>query len=235
MKKILGWSIVVFCSLFLFLILLACINFLADPEMRFHGQSVYEALISYLIISVAFVFFLRFGRSLIKNNSIVTIPYTQTLSLHPSGVTSYTDYRNVMLSLTLRSPAYQIILLAAFLLVFFFLLGDHVHSYWAVISVVFIVFFSFKTWQRIKKTYESTKLFHSETEYHITTASLQIKGEDVDSTTKWSYYIRTKETKHFILLYPSKQLAVLINKKFFSSEDLIAFKQFLKSLPIPHN
>jgi len=79
------------------------------------------------------------------------------------------------------------------------------------------------------------KLFHSDTEYHITNDSILVRGEDINSSSRWNHFIRTKETNDFILLYQSQDRAVFLSKKLFTLQDLIAFKQFLKSLPIPHN
>ncbi len=66
----------------------------------------------------------------------------------------------------------------------------------------------------------------------MTNESIQIKGDSLDSTQKWTHFYQIKESKKFFLFYQGKEIATLIDKKMFSETDLIEFQNFIQSLNI---
>ena len=233
MRKFVGWSLIIFSVVCLLLLVLALL-FSLTSDLGIHGApSLGQELIGSLFSGIIFIVILIYGLRLVKKDTITTTPYTTPFSLHVQGKITYEEYRHLMLSLVMRSPAYLFILICPLILVSAYF-ANSVDITWALVSVLFVfVLLPVITLSKIKKQYQAAKALHTDISYHITNDFIRAKGNDIDSTSKWTYFIRIKETKQFILLYHSQMVAVTLHKKLFTLKELNEFKAFLQSLPIP--
>jgi len=137
MKKIAGWVIVVICYIFLFFFVIGFTFQLINDESMHGMPSPGEMILSYIICIVMLIFLLRVGKKIIKENSIKTMPYTDSLSIHLKGQISYTDYRNATIGIVLRSPAYQIFLFVPFVFIILYFITNNVNGYWLLGAIAF--------------------------------------------------------------------------------------------------
>ena len=95
---------------------------------------------------------------------------------------------------------------------------------------VFIVFISIPTFFRriLKKSFESNKLLQKAYSYDFHEEYTAISGINFQSKILWSDYFQIKETKNFILLYQSNQVANFIPKEAIANQ-LDNFKALAKA------
>jgi hypothetical protein len=104
---------------------------------------------------------------------------------------------------------------------------------WGYFILLVILMIPISNYFKIKEMYKSNKVLHEQVSYSLTQNNIIIKGETFDSTLTWSHFTAIQETKQFFLLYQNPQIVTLLDKKMFQEMDLIEFKKFLLSLPIP--
>ena len=85
---------------------------------------------------------------------------------------------------------------------------------------------------QIKKLYKTNKIFQEQLDYCITNDSINIKGNTIDSTQKWTHFYQVRVTKNFFMFYQGKMVATLLDKKMFSENELREFNKFIKSLNV---
>jgi hypothetical protein len=82
--------------------------------------------------------------------------------------------------------------------------------------------------RNLKKSFESNKLIQDEITYDFQEDYVFISSENFQSKILWSDYFQIKETKNFILLYQSNQVANFIPKEAIANQ-LDNFKALAKA------
>jgi fumarate reductase subunit D len=238
MKKVTGWILIVFCSVLLLVFALALIVMIPDfisksSEVEITIQEMITSFVGFLIMILLLALGLREGIKKVKREKIIkTIDYKKELNIELKGKIAYKDYRNLILGLSFKKPIY-IVVLGVILLFGLSFFGDQTDTNYFMIGFIIVVLISpLFTLFQIKRIYNTNSLFHEEMEYKLTNESMQIKGDTMDSTQKWSHFYQMKETKQFFMFYQGKMVASFLDKKMFSENDLKEFKKFIQSLNI---
>jgi hypothetical protein len=82
--------------------------------------------------------------------------------------------------------------------------------------------------KNLKKSFDSNKSLQDEYIYNFLDEYVIVNGENFQSKTLWSKFFQIKETKNFILLYQSNQIANIIPKEVFGNQ-LVDFKALAKA------
>ncbi len=244
MKKFIGWILIIFCSFMLLMLaisLIAIIPGVMDYSFmeKISTKEIITSSIGYFMMSLVFIFGLKNGLNKVKKDKeIEPINYDKELNLNLSGKIDYNDYRNLILGLSFKNPVYLISFGITLLFSMNYIAyGENINdqSNFKYLTFIFIGLFLL-TWiftlKKIKNLYNTNSLFHEKLNYILTNESLQIKGDSLDSTQKWTRFYQIKESKKFFLFFQGKEIATLIDKKMFSEADLIEFQNFIQSLNI---
>ena len=244
MKKLTGWLIIVVCSLFLLIFAFALVLLIpglisSNSTIQSQVSDIIRSLFGMGFAMFLFVLGLRYGiKNVRKPRKIETVEYPDVLLIHLSGEIGYKDYRNLILGLTFKKPVYLAISGILILNLLAIITNKQSYSNYFdpnyFLCIIFGIFFlsPLFTINRIKKIYKTNKIFHEKLDYTITNESIQIKGESVDSTQKWTHFFKIKETKSFFMLYQGTMVATLLDKKMFNVSDLEEFRRFLKSIHV---
>jgi len=182
------------------------------------------------------------NRRKVKKNK--SVDYAGTLDINLSGQVSYKDYRNLILGLSregYRVSIGVVILVSGWVLALVYAMGNYDHESNKSHNHVFVlVFFPIMliiilrriiaALQQIKKDYQTNALLLGELNYRLTNDTIHIKGETVDSVQKWTRFYKIKETKSFFMFYQGEGIATLLDKKMFTDDELVDFRQFVGAL-----
>ena len=242
MKKLRGWIQIVLCSTFLLIFAFALIiMFLSqlayNYEIRIPVNDILITIAGFLLVVALLIVGLINGIKTIKKSKVVDIiEYNKILEINFSGRINYTEYRNLIIGLSFKRPMYLVLLSTIFLFTIPFIINraymiNNIDSYLFVFIFYGVYLLSpvFNILQ-IRKLYNSNKNFQEPLNYILTNESINIKGNTIESTLKWTHFIQIKETKNFFLFYTGKSVATLLDKKMFSESDLQEFHNFFKSL-----
>ncbi len=242
MKKLFGWVLIIFCSFILLCFVIALVPMVLgvlteNDEVQVLGKDFFYSFIGLLIPSAMSVFGISTGiKKIRKEKRIETIEYTKDFCINLKGRISYRDYRNLLIGLYLRKPIFIVVYSISFLFVIMFLMNvesvtqliDTKSFFFAFLGVLFLS--PFFTIIKIKKLYNTNKVFQEELNYILTNDSINIKGETVESNQKWTHFYQVRVTKDFFMFYQGKMVATLLHKAMFSESELSEFNDFIQSL-----
>ncbi len=244
MKKFIGWILIIFCSFMLLIFAIGLIGIIPGVMdysfmEKISTKEIITSSIGYFMSLLVFIFGLRKGLNNVKKDKVIEpIIYDKELNINLSGKIEYIDYRNLILGLSFKNPIYLISFGITLLFSMNYIsYGENMNdqSGFKYLTFIFIGVFlisSIFTLVKIKNLYNSNSLFHEKLNYILTNESIQIKGDSIDSTQKWTRFYQFKESKKFFLFYQGKEIATLIDKKMFSEPDLKEFQNFIQSLNI---
>jgi len=244
MKKLTGWIVIVFCSGFLLTFAIALVILIPDmmsknSEGKMSIQEILNSSLGFVIVISLTIVGLRNGLKKIKKDKVIKIvEYEKTLNINLTGQIEYSDYRNLILNLNFKNPTYLVV----FGIMFLFLLtlvvnGKNMMNQFDSNLFIYLIITVFLllpvlTLTQIKKLYKTNKIFHEKLNYYITNDSINIKGNTVDSTQKWTHFYQIRVTKNFFMFYHGKMVATLLDKKMFTETELKEFNKFIKSLNV---
>ncbi|WP_088656272.1 YcxB family protein [Geofilum rhodophaeum] len=242
MKKLTGWILIIFCSILLLIFAIALIAIIPgvlnkSSEVQMSIKEILTSSVGFLIVISLLIIGLKNGIKKIKKEKVVeTIDYDGELKIDLTGQIEYIDYRNLILGISFKKPIYIVVLgiLLLFSLTFVVnrenMMNQLDSNYFIFIIIGVFLLSPFFTLIQIKRLYNTNSIFKEELNYILTNDSIQIKGETVDSTQKWTHFYQIRETKKFFMFYHGKMIATLIDKKMFLENDLQEFQRFTKSL-----
>jgi len=245
MKKLTQWATIIFSSIVLILMLLGMgitaydvLN--GNVRTPMDVREILSMGIGFLIaIGVLLFILIQAIKKVQKAPRIVSEAYDKELNISLKGKIEYKDYRNLILGITYKKPAYIVIYGIAILFVLTFIINlnkaiSEFETQYLVMVVVFglLLLSPIFTLVQIKKLYNTNAIFKEEINYVLNNDAIQIKGSTVNSTQSWNHFYQIKETKAFLMFYHGKNVATLLDKQMFSDADLIEFKSFIKSLNI---
>jgi len=242
MKKLTGWILIFFCSILLLTFAIALIAIIPgvldkSSEAQMSIKEILTSSIGFLIVISLLIIGLKNGIKKIRKEKVIqTIDYDNELNIALTGQIDYIDYRNLILGISFKKPIYIVVL--GIILLFslnFVVNSDNMmtqsdSNYFIFIFIGVFLLSPFFTLIQIKKRYNTNSIFKEELNYILTNDSIQIKGETVDSTQKWTHFYQIRETKKFFMFYQGKMIATLLDEKMFSDNDLREFQKFTKSL-----
>src|SRR5690554_955851 len=244
MKKLTGWILIIFCSILLLIFAIALIAIIPgvlnkSSEVQISIKEILTSSVGFLIVISLLIIGLKNGIKKIKKEKVVeTIDYDGELKIDLTGQIEYIDYRNLILGISFKKPIYIVVLgiLLLFSLTFVVnrenMMSQLDSNYFIFIIIGVFLLSPFFTLIQIKRLYNTNSIFKEELNYILTNDSIQIKGETVDSTQKWTHFYQILETKKFFMFYHGKMIATLIDKKMFLENDLQEFQRFTKSLKL---
>jgi len=244
MKKLTGWILIIFCSILLLIFAIALIAIIPgvlnkSSEVQMSIKEILTSSVGFLIVISLLIIGLKNGIKKIKKEKVVeTIDYDGELKIDLTGQIEYIDYRNLILGISFKKPIYIVVLgiLLLFSLTFVVnrenMMSQLDSNYFIFIIIGVFLLSPFFTLIQIKRLYNTNSIFKEELNYILTNDSIQIKGETVDSTQKWTHFYQILETKKFFMFYHGKMIATLIDKKMFLENDLQEFQRFTKSLKL---
>jgi hypothetical protein len=240
MKKKLGWLSVIFSSLFL---LLFAIFLIYKIVYLFKGGTDINLEVE-IIIPIFFIllliYWLKNGlKKINKSKRVQIIEYLGKLNIHYTGKLLYKDYLKFYLKTALIKPTYIItVLLLATMYVNSLLYAEQMEDIFSIMGMMFlfgVVLVPILYLMQAKKTYETNQAFHEELTYNLDNECINIKGDTVDSTTKWTRLYKTAETKQFFILYHDAIVANFIDKKLLTDAEIHEFREIIKSLNLREN
>lgn len=244
MKKLTGWILIILCSLFLVIFAICMMiiipeTFTTNPEFQISTGEILTTLLGFVFMISILIFGLRSGLKRVKNEPIIKpVNYDKELSISLTGQIQYIDYRNLILGLSFKKPVYLVALGIMLLYSFAFLIDrENItnrldSNYFRLIIIGALLLTPVFTLIKIKKLYNTNKLFQEQLSYSLTNESISIKGSTVDSIQKWAHFYQIRETKHFFMFYQGEMVATLLDKKMFSNSELEEFNTFIKSLNV---
>jgi hypothetical protein len=245
MRKLTGWIIIIFCSMFLIVfatvLIITIPNILNDDDFirQYKSFDAFSSIVGFVGVTTLLIIGLQNGiKRLKKTKPMELIPFLDILDIRFKGQIRYEDYRNLIFGLTFKKPTY-LIFIGIFLLFCLSYLSNVQamnnflsENYFILIFLGVAILSPLFTLIQIKKIYKSSKVLNEPIEYQINNDSVHLKSDTVDSIQYWNHFYKIKETKCFYLLYQGKAVATLIEKSMLNSADNAKFKIFLKSLNI---
>lgn len=244
MKKLTGWILIIFCSIFLLGFVIVLISIIpgivnGNNETQMSVKEILTSSFGFLIMITLLIIGLSSGiRKVKKEKKIALIEYDKELNINLTGKIEYADYRNLILGLSFRKPLYLgvlgIMLLSSLSILWNKedLMNQADSNYYIFISLGVLLLFPFIILFQIKRIYRTSKLFHQKLNYSLTNDSIRITGETVDSTQRWTHFYQIRETKRFFMFYQGNMVATLLEKKMFSENELQEFSEFIRSLNV---
>jgi hypothetical protein len=244
MKKLSGWLLIIFCSVFLLIFAIAIIAILPGiltqySEIQMSANELLSISIGLLIVISLLIFGLRNGVIRLRKEKIIDIvDYNGILNINLTGQIKYTDYRNLIMELNYKKPVYFVAIGILFLFVLTFLVNSETMMnqldsyYFMYIYFGIILLLPIVTLFQIKKQYNSNKIFQERLNYKLTNDSIQIIGDTFDSTQKWTRFYQIRITKKFFILHQGASVATILDKKMFSDNEIQEFDNFIRSLKI---
>jgi hypothetical protein len=244
MKKIIGWVLIILCSIFLLFFAISLITIISgiltkNSDIQMSINWILNSLIGYLILITLLIFGLRNGIKKLKNDKATKIiGYDKVMNIKLAGQIEYADYRNLILGLSFKKPTFFVMVGILILFSFIFLVNSENmmnkfdSNYFIFIILGIFLLSPIFTLIQIRRLYRTNRIFQERLNYSLTNDSINIKGNAVDSTQKWTCFYQIRETKNFFMFYHGKMVATLLDKKMFSDSELQDFKEFIKSLNI---
>ncbi|MBA3900502.1 MAG: YcxB family protein [Bacteroidetes bacterium] len=244
MKKLTGWILIIFCSIFLLIFATALVAIIPgvmtnDYKIHTYIKEILTTSFGFLVVITLLIIGLKNGLKRIRKDKVmVIIDYDKDLKINLKGQIKYHDYRNLILGISFKKPIYLVAfgIMILFSLTYFTnsenMANQFESNYFIFIIIGIFIFSPIFTLIQIKKLYKTNKLFQEQLNYSLTNNSIQIKGSTVDSTQSWTHFYKFKDTKNFFMFYQGKMVATLLDKKMFSESELIEFQRFIKSLNV---
>jgi hypothetical protein len=237
-KKILGWLSVIFSSLFLLLfaifLIIIILSFLVGTNSYF-VMPINDTIVSalwFVCFTALFIFLLKNGRKMIKKpNNVEIIEYSGNLNINYTGKIAYKDYRNYVLERNFKRPFYLIFIgMIVLVSITTLLQGWSMDTSSLIFLSVFVLLVPILNLMQIRKIYNTNQAFHEELTYNLDNECINIKGDTVDSTTKWTRLYKITENKQFFVLFHDAMVANFIDKKLLTDAEIHEFREFIKSL-----
>ena len=205
MKKLLQWATIFFSSIVLMVMLLGMgitaydlIN--GNGRTPLAGSEILSMGIGFLIaIGVLLFILIQAIKKVKKAPRIVSEAYDKDLNISLKGKIEYKDYRNLILGITYKKPAFVVAYGIAILFVLTFIINlnkaiSEFETQYLVLVVIFglLILSPIFSLIQIKKLYNTNKIFQEELNYVLNNASIQIKGATVDSTQSWNHFYQIK-------------------------------------------
>ncbi len=242
MRKISGWLTIILCSIILLIIIVTPIalipSIMSGSSTQMSAKEIICAIIGFIISISLLILGLRDGIKKIKRKSDKKfIEYESTLNIIVSGKISYRDYRNLIMGLSIKKPAF---LLCLGLLILCLLSMCNNGNYHELPDTIWVVFFIFAgivatpllVLYQTKKAFKTNKIFKEEVLYNFNNDAVEFKGKSFNSTIAWSHFIKIKETKTFFMLYQDNIVANLIDKKMLTENEITELRKFITSLNV---
>jgi hypothetical protein len=143
------------------------------------------------------------------------------------------DYAQASLAILFTRTAIKIMLgIGVFVLIFgnlgFLILPGMHWSLSNIITPIFIIFFvPLTTWFAAKKNYSSNQRLAENIEYQFGNEYLFVKGESFTTQSAWDKVYKVTETKKWIFVWQSQQIANIIPKRDIWEGDIIGLKEIL--------
>jgi len=147
------------------------------------------------------------------------------------------DYINLMYRLTYRRPVIILMTIIGIVMLIFSIthfLGLY-HSekppFFPLVFGTFVVaMLPFSVYRSAIKNYKSHQRLSELITYEFDDEQIRIKGNSFSSELTWAQTYKLLELNHWILIYQNRQVANVISKETFSSEQLIEFRKLIKGL-----
>ena len=235
-KKIVGITIFILLSAIEFLFLIALVASMADDESTVENTSI-----SFLFVMGLFLFPLtwafRLWRSGVresirqgmddKSGSLLDADTVIKLQVK----VELPEYRKLNFQLAYTKPVFLYIHFIAFAMVV--LSWPHLRENWfSLFALIFTLYLPIAVYRSSNSNYKATKMLHELVSYEFTKDTISGVSESTTSTMRWELLHKFQETKHWMLLYTNKQVAMLIPKKAFASAaDMDTFRQMARAIP----
>jgi len=228
MSKSKTWAILILLSLLILL------------EIFILWDAVSTKQIFVILVSVNIILWAIYGIiyqiKKLKRKNISIVEYDKELNINFSTKILYKDYLKLSFELLFKRPHIYFMLNVAFFIIISSLTNDEISNsnfylFYGLV-VIFPIFYLFITFRSAKQIFSTNKSLNENLTYQIKNDSLYIKSETSEGTTLWTRFIKIQETKNFFLCYADKIVATFIYKKAFKENELIEFREFLKSLPV---
>lgn len=114
MKKLSGWFLIIFCSIFLLIFAIAFFAVIPglltrSNEVKMSTSEIMSSSIGFLIVISLLIFGLRNGIMKLKKEKLIDIiEYNGILNINLTGQIKYIDYRNLILGLNYQKPIYLV-------------------------------------------------------------------------------------------------------------------------------
>jgi hypothetical protein len=241
MNKTKGWILIIFTSLLLTVFLLFFIIIIAGiinhPEKPFNLPNPIIPAIGFIVVISLLMLGFTNGLKMVrkKRKRIISI-YSKPLNIELKGKIEFANYRNLLIRNSIKKTNIFIFFGFSTLLLLATINnpGNTLSTNLPLLAILLavVLFTPILTLSQAKKLYDSNKIFQEPLEYHITNDSIQIKGITVNSTLKWSHFFQIKETKEFFMFFHGENVATLVEKQMFNSENLTQFYEFINSLDL---
>ncbi len=172
MKKITGWILIIFCSIFLLGFVVVLISIIpgvvnGNNETQMSVKEILTSSFGFLIMITLLIVGLWSGiKKVKKEKKIALIEYDKELNINLTGKIEYADYRNLILGLSFKKPVYLgvlgIMLLSSLSILWNKedMMNQSDSNYYIFISLGVLLFFPFIILFQIKRIYRTSKLFH---------------------------------------------------------------------------
>jgi hypothetical protein len=208
-----------------------------DANVDLTANNIFAIILSLIIFPELFILGILKGLKLIKKNEPnKVIEFDGTITIKYNGKINFEDYRNLIFELTYKKPKFYYIFGAMAIYFVMFLTSDSLYEnnniFFILIFPGFLIGSPLITYFQIKNLYHSNKMLVGFFDYEITNDSIQVTGENANTTQKWANFMMIKETKNFFLLYQNKAIATLIDKGKMNEQEVVSFRQFIQSLDV---
>lgn len=149
----------------------------------------------------------------------------------------YTDYIKLQYMIFYRRPAIIILNIVGLIMLLSIINslfnGSINESYMTTLIFPFVIFLflPFSVWLGSKRSFNSNKFLQEVITYTFEENTFRVDGESFNSSVAIDKMYRIKETKRWILLYPSKNAFHIIFKDSISNEKLDSIRAILNLKP----
>lgn len=151
---------------------------------------------------------------------------------------SFKEYLRLMFKLTYSKPTMIVILIVDFLMICWIVLSLN-HVQW----IPQVTFFQFSTvvlitvvqptiiYITIRRNYRSSTHLTEKMDIEFTPDQVKVTGESFYTEHAWANMFKVIEWERWFLIYQNTLSAILINKKYFSPEEIEELSILLKTIP----
>lgn len=219
LRKILGAVVVTVASIYGLFTVFGVINFFSDSGGRGLSDIAIEVLFGSLMSALGVYYGIKLFRSgtaeKIPENLIEVLPGESILLDVKIDIN---EYRKLILWLTYSNPLMIFITIIGLITFIRAITNPDVESYLFFFGLC-VLLIPVATFFQAGKNYKSNKAFNENLSYEFNLEDIIVKGESINSTSKWNSLFKVVETSNWFLLYNSKQTAYFIPKGRFASEE----------------
>jgi hypothetical protein len=226
-KKILGIVILVIVIPIQLLFIFSVVYILIDGD-----QDKWETTTSFLFTIGLFFFPAWWGFRLWKEGASkkreANEPIDPKIVVDACARIELDEYRKLIFRLSYVKPGIIYVHLIGLIMITSYLINGN-GNYFILFIVLFLLAMPLIVYRTANSNYKATKMVHENINYQFTPETISITGETFNSTVQWKSLHKVKEVNAWFLLYTSKQVALLVPKRSFrSQEDVHTFRKLAK-------